>query len=300
MVSRPYRLGVMFAREGAPEELIPFAHLLEEGGADDMWLVEDLGWAGSVASAATALAATSRIRLGIGLAPAPLRNPALAAMEFAALARLHPGRLAVGMGHGVTDWMRQVGAAVPSPMALLEETVLAVRGLLGGEAVTLRGRAVSLDGVTLVHPPRVVPPVLVGGVGPRTLRLAGRVGQGVLLIEGLSPRRVADALALVTEGRAEAGAADQPQVPFETAALVYAHVTEDADAAARVVSEVQASSASFLGIEPVEVVVASGPGEVVLEQLMTLVDAGVETLVVHLMGPDQAGQVGALLAARRT
>lgn len=120
---------------------------------DDVWVVEDLGWTGAVSSAATALAVTERLRVGIGITPAPLRNPALLAMELGNLARLHPGRLAAGIGHGVQDWMRQVGALAPSPLALLEETITAVRGLLRGETVTLQGRAVRLDGVSLVHPP---------------------------------------------------------------------------------------------------------------------------------------------------
>ncbi|MFC7643644.1 LLM class flavin-dependent oxidoreductase [Streptosporangium lutulentum] len=129
-------------------------------------MVEDLGWTGSVSSAATALAVTERLRVGIGIAPAPLRNPALLAMEFGNLARLHPHRLAAGIGHGVQDWMRQVGALPSSPLALLEETVVTVRALLRGETVTLQGRAVHLDGVSLVHPPAVPPPVLAGVVRP--------------------------------------------------------------------------------------------------------------------------------------
>lgn len=160
------RLGVMFDRDLPPESLIPFCRELDTAGVDDLWVVEDLGWTGSISSAATALAVTERLRVGIGIAPAPLRNPALLAMELGNLARLHPHRLAAGIGHGVQDWMRQVGALAPSPLALLEETVVAVRALLRGETVTLQGRAVRIDGVSLVHPPAAVPPVLAGSYGP--------------------------------------------------------------------------------------------------------------------------------------
>ncbi len=68
------------------------------------------------------LAATSRITVAIGLLPVPLRNVALTAMEISALARLFPGRITAGVGHGVQDWMGQVGARAGSPMTLLRST----------------------------------------------------------------------------------------------------------------------------------------------------------------------------------
>ncbi|WP_143676126.1 LLM class flavin-dependent oxidoreductase, partial [Streptomyces milbemycinicus] len=147
------RIGVMFDRDRKPEELSAFARAVEEYGADDLWVVEDLGWAGAISSATLALAATERLRVGIGIAPAPLRSPALLAMELAMVARVFPGRFIAGVGHGVPEWMAQVGAASPTPLALLEETITVVRTLLRGETATLDGRAVHIDGVTLVHPP---------------------------------------------------------------------------------------------------------------------------------------------------
>src|SRR3712207_6924974 len=47
--------------------------------------------------------------------PVPLRNVALTAMELATLGRLFPGRIRGGVGHGVQEWMAQVGARVESP-----------------------------------------------------------------------------------------------------------------------------------------------------------------------------------------
>ncbi len=52
-------------------------------------------------TAATVLQATERVVVGHGIAPAPFRNPAALAMEWATLATLHPGRFAAGLGHGV-------------------------------------------------------------------------------------------------------------------------------------------------------------------------------------------------------
>ena len=121
------RLGVMYDRSLPPEGLVEFARAAERLGVDDLWVVEDLGWAGGVSSATLALSATERLRVGIGIAPAPFRNPALLAMELATVARVFPGRLVAGIGHGLPEWMAQVGAASPTKLALLEETLVAVR-----------------------------------------------------------------------------------------------------------------------------------------------------------------------------
>ncbi|GAA3408708.1 LLM class flavin-dependent oxidoreductase [Streptosporangium vulgare] len=277
------RLGVMFDRDLPPESLVPFCRHLDAAEVDDVWVVEDLGWTGAISSAATALAVTERLRVGIGITPAPLRNPALLAMELGNLARLHPGRLAAGIGHGVQDWMRQVGALAPSPLALLEETITAVRGLLRGETVTLQGRAVRLDGVSLVHPPAVVPPLLAGVVRPRSLELSGRVAQGTILPEGVGPRQIEDALKLTGEG-------DHEMVVF-----VNLYLGDDPT----VVTALAEGTAGFLKIAPEEVVMAVGSPEEAADQVRSLWEAGARTVVVRPHGPDPLPQVDLLLGELR-
>ena len=124
------------------------------------------------------------MRVGLGLMPVPFRNPALAAMEIAALARLFPGRFAPAVGHGVLDWMSQTGVRAASPLTLLREHAGAVRALLHGERVTIDGRYVHLDDVALDWPPDDVPPLLVGARGDKTLALAGELADGVVLDDG--------------------------------------------------------------------------------------------------------------------
>jgi alkanesulfonate monooxygenase SsuD/methylene tetrahydromethanopterin reductase-like flavin-dependent oxidoreductase (luciferase family) len=128
---------------------------------------EDCFCQSGIATATAILAATSHVRVGIGLLPVPLRNVALTAMEIATLGRLFPGRLTAGVGHGVLDWMSQVGGKVESPMTLLREYTEALYALLHADTVTTHGRYVHLNGVALDWPPAVVPPILVGGIRRR-------------------------------------------------------------------------------------------------------------------------------------
>ncbi len=173
--------GVVFRPQSPPEELRAVVELADQAGIAELWLWEDCFLEGGLTTAAAALAWSSRLTVGIGLLPVPLRNPALAAMEIATVARLFPDRLVVALGHGVQEWMVQVGAAVSSPMALLREHTSAVRSLLNGETVHLSGRYVRLDNVALDWPPPVLPRLLIGARGPKSVALAGEIADGVLL-----------------------------------------------------------------------------------------------------------------------
>jgi alkanesulfonate monooxygenase SsuD/methylene tetrahydromethanopterin reductase-like flavin-dependent oxidoreductase (luciferase family) len=192
--------GVVFRPQSPPEELRAVVEAAERAGLAELWLWEDCFLEGGLATAAAALAWSERLRVGIGLLPVPLRNPALAAMEVATLARMFPDRFVVTLGHGVQDWMRQVGAAVASPMTLLREHATAVRALLAGETVHVSGRYVRLDRVALDWPPPVPPRMLIGARGPRTIALGGEVADGVLLDAITDPDVVLRARAIVGDG----------------------------------------------------------------------------------------------------
>jgi len=282
----------MFDRGRPPEELTGYAGLLEELGADDLWVVEDLGWTGSISAAALALAATRRLRVGLGIAPVALRNPALLAMEVGNLGRVHPGRLVAGVGHGVPEWMRKVGAEPARKLARLEETIVAVRGLLAGDEVEMHGREVTVDGLRLVHPPAVAPPIVTGVVRPRSLELSGRVADGTILAEGAGPAQVAEALTHVERGRA---AGERPG--HELIVFAFLHVDDDTDRAAGAVREVVAGQAAWLGVDPSQVFGLFGPAAAIPAQVTALHQAGAATVVLRPIGANPDAQTRAALAA---
>lgn len=291
------RIGVMFDRERRPEELAASAQEMEAAGVDDFWVVEDLAWAGSVASAALALGATGRVRVGIGIAPAPLRNPALLAMELATLARVFPGRLIAGIGHGSPPWMAQVGAAIPHKLALLEETIGAVRSLLRGETTSVDGRVVHIDGVRLVHPPAEAPPVVAGVVRPRSLELSGRAADGTVIAEGQGPREIAAALRHIEKGRAAVAATGSHEV------VVFTHLClgDDPEGVAAATAPIVAEYADWLQVPAGEVFLASGPVATAAERIRGLWEAGADTVVLRPVGDDPEGQVRQVLdEIRRT
>lgn len=180
-------LGVMFRREHHPATLADEARRVEALGFDQFWIVEDCFYMGGISQAAIALTATSTIKVGIGINPGVAHNPAILAMEYATLERAFPGRLIGGIGHGVTEWMAQIGESVTSPLTAIEEITTAMRQLLHGQRLTVNGRYVSLTDVVLDPPPDSAPPIILGVRGPKSIALAGRCADGVLLAENSAP-----------------------------------------------------------------------------------------------------------------
>ena len=298
-MSSSSRIGVMYDRALPPQGLMDFARAAEAAGADELWVVEDLGFAGSISAATAALAATSRIMVAIGVAPVPLRNPVLLAMELAAIARMFPQRLIAGVGHGVKEWMTQVGAVPSSPLALLEESVTVVRGLLRGERVTLHGREVHLDGVQLVHPPEHVPGLMTGVVRPRSLELSGRVADGTILAEGHGPADVEFALTRIAKGRAAAN----PGLSGAHSLTVFTYLLADGNGPGRrALDDAIAEQAAWLERAPEHMFNAAGPQGTATEaaaQVRELWSAGADCVVLRPVGRDPLSQLGATLAELR-
>jgi 5,10-methylenetetrahydromethanopterin reductase len=198
-------LGVIFLPNFPSEKLAAYAQKAEAGGFDELWLWDDCFQAGALTSAAIALSATQSLRVGIGLIPATVYNPLFAAMEITTLARAFPGRFLPGFGHGVDSWMAQIGAAPKSSLRTLGETVKIVRRLLAGEQVTAHNGWVKLEQVQMQLLPENNPPLYIGAMRERTLRLAGRLGDGTILPAMTSPAYVRWAWEHVHAGMAESG-----------------------------------------------------------------------------------------------
>ena len=264
------RLGIAFVPTHAPESLRRLATTAEEAGLDDLWVWEDCFKQSGLGSAAAALAWTDRVRVGIGLMPAPLRSTAITAMEVATLARMFPGRLVAGVGHGVQEWMGQAGVRVASPLTLLREHTSALRSLLAGEEVSTAGRYVTLDAVRLDWPPAEPVPLWLGGVGPRSLALAGELGDGLILANALTPDDVREAV-----GAARTGADVSPTGDgFDVHATLIAATGPDAQE--RVDREVP-----LWGKEAGQGIGAGGDAATIASAVQALADAGATAVAVQ-------------------
>jgi 5,10-methylenetetrahydromethanopterin reductase len=217
-------VGLVLGSHMPPKDIVPMARLAEELGFGELWFSEDCFFSGGIAGSTAALAATTRLPLGLGIVSAATRHPAILAMELATLDVLFPGRIYGGIGHGVPAWLDQMGLMPPKAMTALRQCVTAVRRLLDGEELTETGHF-HFDKIALTHPPATRVPLYTGVVNERGLRLSGEIADGTVLSTLSSPAYVRWARTQVDEGARRGGAAERHRL------VTYALFSVDADAA---------------------------------------------------------------------
>lgn len=183
--------GVALMGADAPSRVTAWARAAQKAGLGSAWIIEDYFHPGAYALAAAAAAVTDRLTIGLGVVNPYTRHPALLAMETAALAGIAPGRVVLGLGSSNRRWIEaQMGIPFKAPLGGLRESVEVVRRLLAGERLTFRGEVFTLDDVELDWRPPGKVPVLLGVKGPKALRLAGEIADGVHCSVLASPAHV--------------------------------------------------------------------------------------------------------------
>jgi alkanesulfonate monooxygenase SsuD/methylene tetrahydromethanopterin reductase-like flavin-dependent oxidoreductase (luciferase family) len=169
-----------------------------------------------------AFAAVQTERIGLGpLIETPImRHPAVIASSIATVESLAPGRTLLGYGVGDTA-VRLMGKR-PATIAELEAATILTRQLLAGEEVEVKAaRPAKLQHALPV-------PVWIAAGGPRTLRMAGRVADGVFIRVGKHAANLRTAFEAVRAGALEAG-----RDPGSVKMAVILHTIPSADTASR-------------------------------------------------------------------
>lgn len=164
---------------------------------------------------------TERIGLGPLIENPVMRHPAVMASSIATVEALAPGRTLLGYGVGDTA-VRLLGKR-SATVAELEAATVLTRRLLAGEEVEVRAARPA----RLRHALPV--PVWIAAGGPRTLRMAGRVADGVFIRVGKHAANLRTAVEAVRAGAAEAGR-DPDEVKI--AVILHTILSDDLERAA--------------------------------------------------------------------
>ncbi len=223
---------------------------LEKMGYDCAWAADSqMLYSDAYSVLALAAANTSRIRLGTGVAVAPVRLAPVAAHSIATINQLAPGRTFLGIGTGHTA-MRVMGQD-PMKAGAFREYLRVLRGLLLGEEVEY-----DLNGerheIRFLHPDRgfidVAHPVplYVAADGPLALKTAGAYGDGRVCSHNQTRARLQKSLETMRQGASAVGRAFPGD--FHTAALSYACVLRPGESMTsdRVIDEIGPMAAATL------------------------------------------------------
>ncbi len=257
---RPFRFGV--GPSGLLADLAPAwretVAEIEGQGFDAICLGDHLSMMGPFPALAAAAAWSERIAVALTVAGNDYRSPVLLAQEAMTVAAISGGRFELGLGAGwdAGDY-RQLGIPLERPGARidrLEEAIRIVKLYCAGEPFDFAGEHYRLEGVVpTVRGPR--PPLMIGGGGPRMLRLAAReadiVGVNVplggadlrssLAAGATAAERVEAAVAVVREAAGERFA----EIELHVNVLACAVTASEGEAAERM-----AAVAEGLGVAP--------------------------------------------------
>jgi 5,10-methylenetetrahydromethanopterin reductase len=144
-----------------------------------------------------AATATQSIRLATMVTNPVTRHVAATANAISTVDALSGGRAVLGIGTG-DNAVLNIGKSRAS-LRQLEAAILAIRSLVGGQYATVDGANIISRWAS--HPV----PILMTAEGPKALRLAGKIADGVVIGTGVTPDAVATALSWVSEGAESVG-----------------------------------------------------------------------------------------------
>jgi probable F420-dependent oxidoreductase len=191
-------LGVVTAVTDRTIGIADLASAVEQAGLESLFLTEhthvpvsrpdvlqdDVHWQDpyileQFTALGAAAAVTSRLKLGTGMCLVAQRDPIILAKQVVTIDHLSGGRFLFGAGAGwLVEEMRNHGVEPRLRWDVMREKLRAMKAIWAQDEAEFHGEFVSFDPIWLGPEPVQAPhpPVLVGGNGPRSLRIAAELG----------------------------------------------------------------------------------------------------------------------------
>ena len=181
----------------------------ESQGFSHAWFGDSqMVWADVYQCMALCATHTETIKLGTNVTNPSSRIAPVTAGNFATLNVLAPGRVIMGIGTGNTS--RRTLGMPAAKLAELRSHIDVCRGLLNGETVPYQeGERQRM--ITFLNPDggfinvKDAIPVYVAGSGPKTLEMAGEIGDGVILFGTVGDSLLKYTLSHIRRGAERAG-----------------------------------------------------------------------------------------------
>ena len=196
------------------------ARAAEDSGAEILWIATHLFQRDSVTLAATALAATTNLRVALMAISPFAMHPVHAAMSAATLEELYPDRVVLCLGVGSPSDLRGAGIAPVKAVATMRDAIKVCRSLFGGKTAEYQGEIFQIKGRRLANGGQNIPIVLAAS-GPKMLKLAGSDADGVIISGATSVPFVRHCLEIVNSS--------VPDTSFRRFGIVYTDIESDSE-----------------------------------------------------------------------
>jgi len=222
-------------------------------GFTHCWITEDYFHGGAFSIASACAINTTKINIGIGVINPFTRHPALTVMEFGAFDLIVEGRGILGIGTSNKQLIEeQMGIPFIKPLKTLEESIHIIKKLFSNGEVKFSGEIFNTGKIKLLFEPyRKNIPIFLGVKGPKALKLAGKIADGVLLSTMTSKDYVRYAREKIAEGAEDSGRKPEG---MKIAAYLLINISENRDKAR---GQVKPLISKYLGIHGVSPILTS-------------------------------------------
>lgn len=221
-----------------PNRLVDLSRTAERQGFDFVGLGDSQSVFREVYSSLGLVASkTEAIRLGPNVTNPITRHPVVTASGICTLDEISDGRAVLGVGAG--DSAVGTLGETPARLSEVERLVELCRTVAHGDFYEYKGTPVEIEWIPEGTDTYDIP-VLIAAAGPKSMKLAGRLADQVLIGNGLDPKLLATVSEYIEVGATEAG-----RDPEEPDVWVYAraNIAESRAAAVNEIKSVLASAA---------------------------------------------------------
>jgi len=196
-------LGLGYSPELTVHEMIDYVVEAEKKGFDLAFFSETIM---TIRDAVTSLSAfatkTNRIKLG-STQILRLRTPLVIAQTFTTLDELSNGRVVLAIGACTESHCKKHGLPLQNPAKVLEEHASLIKRYWNEEIVSFKGETIEVEGEGLTIRPKRKIPLLIAATSKTGLKIAGKVGDGVVINATTSPEYAKNALNIVRKSAEE-------------------------------------------------------------------------------------------------
>jgi len=221
---RNMRLGVGVFGDGSLMKVIEYTLAAEKRGFESVWVADHYCFREIIVTMTALAMSTKKIKIGAGVANPYTRHAATYAMSLATLREIAGDRILFGIGAALRPQKQLLGKELKDNMARVKECIEVVQKLLAGETVNYKGHTICVNNLKLAFDGKGTIPIYVGAMGPRMIKLAGELSDGLLLSAGTSVNYAKVAISWLKEGTQLSGRDPQS---IDVASYVMLSVSKD-------------------------------------------------------------------------
>ncbi len=224
MLTDAMKFGIEFVPDSKYYEIEYYVKLAEDNGFEYTWITDHYNNRNVYAILTVLAMKTKTIKLGPGVTNPYHIHPTLTASAIATINEISGGRAVLGIGAGDKVTFDRIGLAWEKPLTRIKEAVEIIRQLHAGKSVKYDGKVFKINGARMGFKTTPIP-IYIGAQGPKMLRLAAELGDGVL-INASHPRDFEEAKKNIEEGLSKAG---KSKDQFDTVAYASMSVDKNRD-----------------------------------------------------------------------